>query len=108
MLKVDLNLKKASVRTMLPVASAGFSCLWGMLLVVLLSPSAPQSGEELLLLRLGFIVGAFVMMIVVYVKRDLIAAEGPDPVPAFAVVLCLFMGVTNLLFRAGVEVPFVV
>ena len=91
MLKVDLNLKKASVRTMLPVASAGFSCLWGMLLVVLLSPSAPQSGEELLLLRLGFIVGAFVMMIVVYVKRDLIAAEGPDPVPAFAVVLCLFM-----------------
>ena len=108
MLKVDLNLKKASVRTMLPVASAGFSCLWGMLLVVLLSPSAPQSGEELLLLRLGFIVGAFVMMIVVYVKRDLIAAEGPDPVPAFAVVLCLFLGVTNLLFRAGVEVPFVV
>ena len=35
MLKLDLNLKKASVRTMLPVASAGFSCLWGMLLVVL-------------------------------------------------------------------------
>lgn len=108
MLKLDLNLKKASVRTMLPVASAGFSCLWGMLLVVLLAPSAAPDGGEAALLRLGFVAGAFAMMLVAYAKHDLIAAEGPDPIPAFAVVLCLFMGATNLVVQAGVGVPFVV
>ena len=53
-----MKVKKAHVRTMLPVASAGFASFWAWFYLVLLSPyPASHAGDLSLALKLAFLVG---------------------------------------------------
>ncbi|MEG1827658.1 MAG: helix-turn-helix transcriptional regulator [Gordonibacter sp.] len=94
-----MKVKKAHVRTMLPVASAGFACLWAWFYLVMLSPfPANHSGAEAsLLLKLVFLAGMVASMMLVYVKRDLFAYTERDPLPRAAALLTLPLGLFNIM-----------
>lgn len=94
-----MKVKKAHIRTMLPVASAGFACFWAWFYLVLLSPyPANHAGEETsLLLKLAFLVGMLAVMLLVYVKRDLFARTERDPLPRAAALLTLPLSLFNIM-----------
>lgn len=97
---MDFDLRKANARTFLPVASLGFSCLWGFLLLSLLGVLAPEpgygAGTEAGVPRVAFLAGACLMMLAAYAKRDLISTEeGPLPSVAAAVAAAL-LGLVEL------------
>ena len=93
-----MKVKKAHVRTMLPVASAGFACLWAWFYLVLLSPFSANhaSGETSLLLKLTYLAGMLAAMLLVYAKRDLFNLAERDPLPWAAALLTLPLGISNL------------
>ena len=58
-----MKVKKAHVRTMLPVASAGFASFWAWFYLVLLSPyPASHAGDLSLALKLAFLVGVLAVL----------------------------------------------
>ena len=60
-----MKVKKAHVRTMLPVASAGFASFWAWFYLVLLSPyPASHAGDLSLALKLAFLVGVLALVLV--------------------------------------------
>lgn len=94
-----MKVKKAHVRTLLPVASAGFACLWAWFYTVLLgSYPASHAGEEAsILMKLSFFAGMLIVMLLVYAKRDLFNKTEHDPLPYAAALLTLPLGVLNIV-----------
>ena len=92
-----MKVKKAHVRTMLPVASAGFASFWAWFYLVLLSPyPASHAGDLSLALKLAFLVGVLAVLLLVYLKRDLFGRTEHDPLPWAAALLSLPLGLLNL------------
>lgn len=102
---MDFDLRKANARTLLPMASLGFACLWAFMLFALLGPAPSQaSGGAADGLRLAFVAGGFALMLVAYVKKDLIAMdEGPMPA-CIAAAACCLLGVFDAIGSFGIIV----
>ena len=101
-----MKVKKAHVRTMLPVASAGFASFWAWFYLVLLSPyPASHAGDLSLVLKLAFLVGVLAVLLLVYLKRDLFSRTEHDPLPWAAALLSLPLGLLNLVAHYAAVPP---
>lgn len=100
---IDLNLKKAHVRTMLPMASVGFAFFWAWFYLLMFGPSASRhlGHETSMVVKLAFLTGMFAVMMLAYLKRNLFDRSNPDPMPLVALALTLPIGVLNLIASPG-------
>ena len=100
---IDMNLKKAHVRTLLPMASAGFAFFLAWFYLLMFGPSAAHHlglGESLLA-KLVFLLGMVACMLIAYIKKNLFDKNNPDPLPLIAFALTLPVGVLNLIAQPG-------
>ncbi|WP_139651674.1 helix-turn-helix transcriptional regulator [Raoultibacter phocaeensis] len=100
---IDMNLKKAHVRTMLPMASAGFALFWAWFYLLMFGPSAAAhlGTEDSLAAKLAFLLGMVAVMLAAYLKRSMFDRNNPDPIPLVALALTLPIGVLNLISAPG-------
>lgn len=103
---MDFDLRKANARTLLPMASLGFACLWAFMLFALLGPMSCQvAGGSSDGVRLAFIAGGFALMLAAYLKKDLITIDEGAAPACIAVVACFPLGLVDVLGSSGVMVP---
>lgn len=100
---IDLNLKKAHVRTMLPMASVGFAFFWAWFYLLMFGPGTAQhlGLEASMAVKLAFLIGMLAVMMLAYLKRNLFDRHSPDPIPLIALALTLPLGVLNLIASPG-------
>lgn len=100
---IDMNLKKAHVRTMLPMATIGFAFFWAWFYLLMFGPAASShlGRDAAMVAKLAFWIGMFAVMMLAYFKRNLFDRHSPDPIPLVALALTLPLGVLNLISHPG-------
>lgn len=98
-----MNLKKAHVRTMLPMASIGFAFFWAWFYLLMFGPTTVEhlGLDASLLVKLAFFIGMVAVMLLAYLKRNLFDKDSPDPIPLIALALTVPLGVLNLIASPG-------
>lgn len=93
-----MKIKKAHIRTMLPVAAFGFACFWSYFYFALFNPfqTIRATAETILFLKLIMLVGIVSSMLFVYAKRDLFDRTKHTSLSFVAMLFILFFGATEI------------
>lgn len=85
------------------MASVGFAFFWAWFYLLLFGPGVAQhlGHGASMAVKLAFLVGMFLVMMLAYLKRNLFDRHSPDPMPLIALALTLPLGVLNLIASPG-------
>lgn len=99
------DLKKANVRTLLPVTSVGFACMYAAFACIVFCEAPDGFPDEVMLLaKLAFFIGIFAAMFATYLKRNPLFNEGSGALLWTGAVCFSLPGVVMLLIRSGIAV----